>query len=420
VIGAGLFSLFFLVYFGFGSALADRSLFNLNNVFFRMDACRAIFDMTCPDSPHPRTTVHPLYVLMVTPLGTVLNALLDNRTCAAVMLNAALGAIGVALSYFLFLGCTGRLLISTFLAGVFGCTMGHLIISSVPETGSLAVMSLALNYILFYHSARSLSLSSWLWIPVGVFCLGVTTTNLAQPLIGFSLICLIQERQRQTQGALMRTTGRVALYGFAVLALGVALSLLQKFFYPKSMYFFLPGIAHEELAYVSSVLLRNPLATCFHLAKTFIVWNVVGPRPYGYTMPPDDESVFPGLTFSIEAYHTPLGYVALSLWLVLLGIGVWRGLTGRRPIRLFSVGLVLSLAFNFLLHCAYGTHLYGTGEEVHIEHFLYNGNFTLLALAFLGITFRKNFSTGALLGVFLMFLIAINNLHIMLLILAMF
>ena len=46
--------------------------FELTNALFQLDTPRVIGDMTVPDSDHSRTKVHPLFVILVNPIGSLI------------------------------------------------------------------------------------------------------------------------------------------------------------------------------------------------------------------------------------------------------------------------------------------------------------------------------------------------------------
>lgn len=402
--GMAILATFSVLYAATGLALSRTSAFTKDDVLFELDTPRAIGDMTMPQANHYRTTVHPLYVLMVNPWGTMLRNLVGremNRQVrlfhvwlvepdgemrkkligaevnAAVLLNSFLGAAGVALGFVFFRLCTKRLVDAVLAALVFGLSASQLILSAVPDTASLAVCSLLVTYILFWRTLETGRPRLRAWIPAGVFSLGVTTTNFAQTVICFA-VCAFAARGRQ-HGGRHPVVGLLGLVG-GVLAIASVLALLQRALYPSSSLFFLPEAYREEMDYSSLQILHSPLPVVVQLFRNFSWINFIVPDPTSHALP---HHRLPGLTFGNSLDFGIPGIIASLAWAGLWiahGFGVLRrrrteagGDGGWHPLVL---GLLLCLVGNIVLHS-----FYGVGEKGGIEYFLYTGNFTFLVLA---------------------------------------
>lgn len=375
------------------------------NVLFEIDTPRVIVFMTELSGNHSRTSVHPLYVLLVNPIGRWLKSIeiMGNaltRTEAAIGLNSFIGASNVFLSYLLFRLLKHNQINSFLLAFIVAVSMSQLFMSIVPDTSSLATLSLFITYILFCFSLSKRRFPLWLWVAAGVFSLGVTTTNFFQTLIFFSIS---QVAGNESSSSGIRSIAKpLSLYVVSVFLVTAFLAIVQKFFYPSTVLFFFPSSFTQELDYASFLIFRQPSIVLGQLLKHFLVVNVVGAVPHIFNL----AKKIPWITFSASRSFSPYGYAALFGWATIALISIrfrrWEKHSW------FYLGAALSILFNSALHS-----FYGVGERDKIEFFLYTGNFTFLISAFFfsGIqSLSKN--AGSLLLISFLILIAINNLQI--------
>jgi hypothetical protein len=237
-----LFIIFFCIYYYFSNTFADLSLFKEDNHFFQIDAHRVIGDISIFNANHYRTKVHPIYVLLINPLGLLINYWINNPTKVAILLNCVFGSIDVVLSYFFFINYSKKIYSSFLLALVFGFSSSQLFLSSVPDTSSIAICSLILTYLVFFLSLQKRKLSFLLWIFIGLFSFGVTITNFVQTFICFCIACYFAEKEKKK----IRIFFKVIFYTASVVISAGLLSLLQKLIYPSSVYFFSKAMLEER------------------------------------------------------------------------------------------------------------------------------------------------------------------------------
>jgi len=361
-----LFISFFLFYFFTSCMLQSAGAFKEFDILFEMDTPRAIEDMTELREDHSRTRVHPLYVLMVNPVGTLLARVTSDGILAGRIINGALGALSVALADAFFLRYGRKSVDASLLSSLFGATTSQYFLSSIPDTHSLAVVSLMLAYALFFTSLKEKNVHFIPWFLVGIFTLGITTTNFAQTGILFFIACFNAYDGKKLCGALVQS----ALYASAVLSAVIILALIQKALYPTTAYFFLPQSFTGELDYTSSLVIHQPRYVLSHLVRTFLLINIAAPVPRFFNIPGLQN---PGVTFAASGNYSPIGWVALALWVGLMLFSAGKIFLRKKHLLLY-VGLSACLAFNFLLHAFYGV------TENHIELFLYTGNLTFLII----------------------------------------
>ncbi len=141
-VGTFMFLFFFILYFSLSLFFSKNRAFTTSSILFETDTLRVIGDMTNISANHYRTEVHPLYVLLVNPLGSSLSRLFKSQLIAAIFLNSFLGALGTFLAFIYFYLLTQNLIDSCLLSGLFGITASQFFLSTIPETATLAVCSL--------------------------------------------------------------------------------------------------------------------------------------------------------------------------------------------------------------------------------------------------------------------------------------
>lgn len=390
--------LFFIGYFLLSSTLEKTQVFQEFDVLFELDPPRAINDLAVFSGDHHRTTVHPIYVLLTNPGGSLLHWIIDSEVKAALIVNAFWGALGVSLAFIFFYCYSSQILYSLLLALFFGCSMSQVLLSSVPDTASLAICSLLFTYILFLRSLQKKILWYKWWIVAGILTFGVTITNFAQTAICFAiLIYLLQENKT----SIWQLVLKYLRYGFWVLAFSVVLAGIQKLIYPSAGLFFLPNSLLNEKDFSTFLVFDHPFLVLIQEIKHFFIINFVAPFPTTYEIP-DRENL--AITFSNSWNYAKVGWIALGLWVGLLAIGVlacWQ----TKKMRPFFLGIGLCLLFNAALHSIYG----GGEKEGVVEYFLYSGNFTFLALTFLSPLTLKNKPWIYLLLLALILLTGFNN-----------
>jgi len=380
-----IFTLFFGVYLHLSLALSKTGALDEWDILFELDPPRVIGDMTIFIYDHYRTAVHPLYVLIINPIGILVNKLVGSNVTTAVIINCFLGSFGVTLGFIYHWVTTKNIGDSVLLALLFGISSSQLILSIVPDTSSLATCSLILTYILFFLSLKNNSTPMIIWIIAGVFSLGVTTTNFLQTVICFGIS---HQRSRKHTRFYDRVKG-IFNYLLVVVCVTALLSVIQKLIYPSTVLFFLRRAYIEDLSYVIFLIIQKPLIVINQLLKYFFWVNLIAPYPTVFTM---SGKHLPAITFRNSTDFSFLGIGSSMLWFALIGTGVIALLWQPKKYKInddyfpLYIGLSLCLLFNLVFHS-----FYGVGEKGKIEYFLYTGNFTFLTLSIFAIHFRPHY-----------------------------
>jgi hypothetical protein len=401
IIAGLIFLLFFGIYFGLSRQLVQNTpIAKYDDILFEIDTARAIIDMTVFSGNHYRTEVHPIYVLLVNPFAELVGKFISPDPITAIFINALFGAAGTALAYLIFRLMRIKRFSAALFCALFGFSTSQIFLSAIPDTASLAVLTLLFTYTLFIYTLEYTTVHDWIWISAGILTLGVTTTNFAQTFILYALIQLKTDKQQN----LRVTLWKIARYALIVIAITVLLALLQKWIYPSSTLFFLPEVYFSELNYASISIFDEPLRIASIVFKSFSADTIIAPNPIFFEI--HGRNIIPAVTFTDSSNYMITGIVGLILWSSLLCLNLVQYLKAEKA-SLLTIGIVACLAFNFVLHS-----FYGIGEKNKIELFLYTGNITylfiLLTAGWGKITDRSYF-----LLIPLMAAAAINNLMVL-------
>lgn len=396
-----LFISFLLLYFSFGLLISKTISFTVSGVLFETDTPRVINDMTDFSADHYRTKVHPLYVLITNPVGSLLSGIIDSKPLTAIILNSFFGAVGILLAFIYFHLKTTDLVSSLLLASFFGLTSSQFFLSAIPETVSLAVCSLLVTYIIFVIAIRSGRVNFPVWILAGIFTLAITITNFAQTLICFFIASLIHAFPGK-KNSFFYAVGKTVLFLLVVIFCAMALSLFQKSIYPSSRLFYTLEYYEEETLYTSFAVLTTPIPVISELLKHFFLVNIIAPFPSVFQLHVDALAV----TFSRSWSYSLIGWTAVALWFYMLAknlIQVFRSKEAE-PLKI-GFAFTLCLFFNLALHS-----IYGFGSNGGPEYFLYTGNFTFLVTSFLALTPPSSGKFPRILLTLLVILTGMNNL----------
>jgi hypothetical protein len=211
-------------------------------------------------------------------------------------------------------------------------------------------------------------------VAVGVFALGVTSTNVVVPFCLFLGLCwkLSAAPTPDTGvGRLLLAGRRGLVWTAAVLVLTASLALVQQALYSNTKLFFQPALVQHEIAkFASLVVLDHPGAVLPEVVKHFLLAAVVSPLPQEIWI-----HERPAVTFVGSFVFAWPGVVAALCWGGLCTLGALRfrkGAAGDGPL---YAACACALGFQLLMHC-----FYGVAERGKMEFFLYTGNSALLVI----------------------------------------
>lgn len=338
------FALFLALYVAGAVAFAQGRMLGRADLVLGADAPRVIADLTRFDANHYRTKVHPLFVLLMNPLGLLLKEALGRPRAAAVLLNSGFAALGVALFHVLLRRWGVPAARASLWTSLFGLSASQLFFGVLPETYAFSGASLLLLYVLFAAGHAS----GARFVPAGVFAFGMTVTNLA-PAVWLRACAL----GRSSGWSLLP---RLVRYAAALAALAATLGVVQARWYPRARLFFGPAALREEAQYAFLPRSASDLAAraCDVAANGFL-FNLAAPE-----LRVDNAGRrYPRTSFAqpAPAALRSAGAAHALLWLAVLSAaacGAKRALLGSLPVQ----ALLGGVAFHLTLHYFYGETLF--------------------------------------------------------------
>ncbi|HKC14036.1 MAG TPA: hypothetical protein VKI41_18575 [Vicinamibacteria bacterium] len=346
-------SAFFLIYLGWGLAFHIRAprVFHYTDQVFDADIPTRIMDLARFGGPH-RTRLHPLFVLLLNPIGQAVRAGLrgagldHSGRLTALLMTALAGALGVVFFRVLLdrMGLDPRL---PWLGSiVFGLSSSQLFFGCMPESFVFSGLSLVG---LFAVSAGPCRRRGALFL-AGIGSFAMAVTNLAAALLA---------RASSLDWARPRPAlRRLAIFGLGIVILTAPLSLVQVWIYPGSSPFFMPTTLHRDdlLSFVPPACPSELAARESDVIGHLFFANLVAPKlevnePGGLRTEVD----FPPI--ALDAFRAG-GLAHGLLWAGILGAGLVLGSRkGLRPVDAVS-GLLLWVALHAALHSVWGTSLF--------------------------------------------------------------
>lgn len=318
-------------FYAVGSLMTERGGFD---VWFSADVPRVYSNMLTTFGNHYRTSVHPIFSVLVHPITTILQILTGWTDATIVMVVfAAFSAISIVLLYaFLRLMSlpAGAAALFTLL---YISSATFIYWSGIPETYLPASLSIILMLLLLAMGQRA----GWLWWVIGsAGTLSITITN---AMFGFVATVVTWPWRGVVRIILVATL------------LVMAASVAQKLIYNRAQLFFDPRSLIDELRYTpisddAPDFEWTPAANIHAL----LVTTIVAPTPEIGRSPTGRNPVIIDNQMRTVLDRGPVGIAAGASWVALLAIGLWGAARARRV----GLGLLLSLAGQAVLHLIYG------------------------------------------------------------------
>ena len=362
---AALWASFFLLYSGLSLTLHFRvpRLYARLDLVFDADVPSRIIDLTRVGGAHYRTQVHPLFVLVLNPLGLLLRAGLralgiePSGRLAAMLLTSAAAAAGVAL-LFVWLRRTSAGGPALLWALLFGLSASQMVFGALPETGVFSALSLLAVFFVVSDPGRSAALR----LAASVGCFGMALTN-----IGAVFVARADALWNEGWRRAVRAAASLAVVAVVATA---PLAALQLWIYPRTVAFYdWSGLARDDhLSFYRPSSVGDGLSHLADLGAHLVLFNLAAPRLEIHGQPARPTVDYPRVSWSA---FRPAGLAHAGLWIAILASSALGLLSSRHswkpPIR----AVFLWLAMNAALHSVFGLSL-----------FLYSCQWTFAVVAF--------------------------------------
>jgi hypothetical protein len=364
--------MFFFINLVIARAL-NHPTYSLNSVIFEADAGPWMSILGYPEGHDVNRAVHPLVLITLRPLVSFVRLFLADKWYLGPMIVVALmNALCVFMGWLFVKRATQKSTYAFLFSIMLGVTAGHLLFGSLTETYAFGMTSLIFFFLLIQSDEKRYSVL----VPAGLLVFGVTVTNIAQSMIGLFFKKF--------------NFWRLIYFGVVLLATSIALTAFVSVLYPGNQtFFFVPGDLAFEGRF-SKPIYEGPMDRVVqrvgNVGRSIFLYGVVAPTPLEAVKTVNTDPIVYYSTFDYYhddhqyAWYKGLAYLPLGAWLILLAGALFYFFKNVRssihaPLML---GLLASLAFNYLLHMNYGTEL-----------FLYSPFWTYLLVFFMALAFAE-------------------------------
>jgi Family of unknown function (DUF6080) len=346
--------LFWLLYLGLGLSFHFRAprLFARIDLVFDADVPSRIIDLTRVGGAHYRTQLHPLFVLLLNPLGLLLRAGLHALgiepagRLAAIVLTSAAGAAGVALLFAWLRRASDSSSRSLLWTLLFGLSSSQMVFGSLPETFVFSGLSLLAVFVVVSDPDRSTAAR----LAASVACFGMALSNIGAVFLA--------RADALWKGG--RKAAIVAAAGLAVATVVITapLAAFQLWLYPRTVPFYAwGGVARDDhLSFFRPTSLGDALAHAADVGAHLVLFNLAAPR----LEVQGAGTQFPTVDFPDPSWTAfrPVGLPHAGLWAVLLGLAAIGLIASRDSLSPEVRAVGLWLAMNAALHSVFGVSLF--------------------------------------------------------------
>jgi hypothetical protein len=370
----GIFAggMFFFINLVIARAL-NHPTYSLNSVIFEADAGPWMSILGYPEGHDVNRAVHPLVLITLRPMVSFVRLFLADKWYLGPMIIVALmNALCVFMGWLFVKRATQKDTYAFLFAIMLGVTAGHLLFGSLTETYAFGMTSLIFFFLLIQADEKRFSVL----VPAGLLVFGITVTNIAQSMIGLFFKKF--------------NFWRLVYFGVILLATSVALTAFVSVLYPHNQtFFYVPADLAFEGRF-SKPIYEGPMDRVIqrvgNVGRSIFLYGVVAPTPLEAVKTVNTDPIIYYSTYDYYhddhqyAWYKGLAYVPLGAWLVLLaGALVCFFKNMRSSIHMpLMLGLLVSIAFSYLLHMNYGTEL-----------FLYSPFWTYLLVFFIALAFAE-------------------------------
>ncbi len=336
------------IYVALGLRLAQGSYLDYYNLAFDFDPARYVSTFALPTAD-PGGFKHPL-ILLLRPLALPFLAMGFDPKQASVLVMTGFGA-GTIVLCFLFLRAmhAGRPEAAA-LTGLFAVSGTQLFTAIIVEAYGPAMFGLAALWLVTACRLNDGGERVWQRYAIGVFCFGVTLTNVMQVVVAELLVSL------RFFGVIMAIR-RAIVFG---VVLSVLIAVLAVAVWHAEL---MTALADPVLALKQIFWLRTKgeRTGALEVVRTFLGYSFVSPEYDILRLPEGIEMRdFRGWRFS------PAGVVAMPVWLAFLATGTVGALAHPRT-RWLAIGMVVALVLNIVFHLDFQFRgsLYIYGSHMH-------------------------------------------------------
>lgn len=331
------------------------------NLLFDSDTARVIGDATIINTEHYRLSVHPLFVLFTQPIVFLIQGIVLNKNIAISILSALVSGLSTLYIYKILNKINkdnkkNNIIISL----IYLFSFSNMIFTAGIETYNFAALFLIMMWYYFISKKEEYNKYSYIiLVAFGISSFAFTITNCIAFLI-LLFILLISKKVKLKN---------IIIIGLVTLASVVSLNVFQKVIWNNTPLIWKTNAVEEGNGFsekkLSLTSFKNLISGDYF--NSMISSNVYVKTSYGIK--------YNGQNYIINFEKTSIpNLIVLTLFYMLTIVYLIRNFKKNKYI---NIGLLLSLAFNSVLHLFYGNN--GT--------FLYSLHFIYLIVLLFGINF---------------------------------
>ena len=319
-----------------------------NDLFFQADSRYAVENLTQLTAHHyKRVHLHPTFVIMFNPIGEGINAIVHQPQITASIICALFGGLNIGLLIYFFTLLKLPNQWSLLFGIVFGLSSTQLVFSIVPDTYIFSATGVILLLIA--------GLKKWkiqYWALITAYLLGITITNVVPAALA-TFFFVFSGRIQQVWEKRAKVIQYCTITGGVILIL----SLIQKAVFDLWMFSFISRADKEQNFMFIPHNLSEGLQRVVALAEHIFIFNIVAPLSSLVDHTLREGVQLLSFQHSSLASYSTIGFVALVLWLVFLGIGIRLTVKYKLYQLTFVKACLAILSFHFILHFLYGDDL---------------------------------------------------------------
>jgi hypothetical protein len=306
------------------------------DIWFAADQPRTLANMELAGSDHYRTSVHPIFSILMYPLFHLASVFGLDHIAAARALVVSAAALTAALFFYAMRSLGLPVVVAALFSAILISSATFLHWFAIVETYPFSALSIVimLNALIWWPADRRAA-----WVAASGFTLAVTVTNwmfgLAATYFRFPFSSFVR-------------ISSIALVLVAVLAIA------QKLIFPTSALFFNPRKVASEYQWmqVTEEIKGTGHWTPVSNVSSFLLYGAVVPAPMIKRI--DEKVTIVQNQDAPVTDNTWAGIIATAAWVLLLTGGIWGALIsqGKRPI---AAALGVFLAGQLVLHLVYGS-----------------------------------------------------------------
>ena len=322
------------------------------NLLFDSDTARVVKDAIELNADHYRSSVHPLFVLLVQPAVSILAGFVWNKNLALILLSALVSSLSIYYLYKILDYIKPNKKINSIICLVYLFSFSNMIFTAGIETYNFAALFLIMMWYYFLKQQKeSFSAYSYVMLVLfGILSFAFTMTNVVIYLIMIFLLWISKKIKIK----------QIIIIGVITISIVVGLNITQKLIFHTTPVLWNLNITEEKNFMNHERFSKNNIKSVIvnDYYNSLMSNNIHLELSYGNFY--NGQNYY--LSFNDMNLFNFLFITAFYILCIILVARNWK------KNKLINIGLLLSLCFNTALHLFYGNE----SSFLYALHFLYS------------------------------------------------